>query len=138
MSYWPMQSAGGRPMHSRYCSTMKLAMKQQYFSHTSPMAFLRRCARTAIRAKECRSAQTSIRWPMTFTATTKHTWYRKESGKCSTFISKLMLVWKLISIWFAFSEKDQTINTESLFCFKRSKKLWWCFIEYTVTIYIII
>lgn len=52
----PTQKAGGMPIHSTYCSTISPAVKQQYLGHTSPMAFLRRRDRTAIKAQEWSSA----------------------------------------------------------------------------------
>lgn len=52
----PAQKAGGIPIQRTYCNTMSPEVKQQYLCHTSPIAFLRRRDRTAIRAQEWRSA----------------------------------------------------------------------------------
>lgn len=39
-------------MQRTYCSTMSPEVKQQYLCHTSPIAFLRRRDRTAMKAQE--------------------------------------------------------------------------------------
>lgn len=61
-------------MHSRYWRPSRAPTKEQYLGHTEATRLLLRRDSTAMRPRAWPTANTSIRWPITFTARRKQVW----------------------------------------------------------------